>query len=177
MSNAARALAAAATALILTASAAAAQAGTRHEISLEVFGGTAWSFHTPLSVRLPGNALRQTAHYSTRPFADAPYYAYRIGYGTASRGVDAELLHHKLYLENPAPPIEHFEVTHGYNLVTTNARAPVGRWQLRAGVGLVIAHAEGTIAGQPVGRRRTFLGGGYHIVGATTQVSFGRRYP
>jgi hypothetical protein len=144
---------------------------------VELFGGTAWSLRTPLTVRLPGaEPTRQRARYRTRPLADSPYYAYRVGYGTTTHGVDAELLHHKLYLENPAPPVERLEVTHGYNLATAGARAPVGRWQLRAGLGVVIAHAEGRVAGRPVGERRTLLGGGYHVAGVATQLSVGRRY-
>ncbi len=151
----------------------------RHELSAELFAGTAWSLRTPLTVRLPGDrSTTQRARYSTRPFADAPYYAYRVGYGSPARAVEAELVHHKLYLENPAPPVERFEVTHGYNLATATVRAPAGRYQLRAGVGVVVAHAEGRIAGRAVGGvRRTLLGGGYHIAGATMQVAVGRRYP
>ena len=154
-------------------------APARHELSAELFAGTAWSLRTPLTVRLPGDApTTQRARYSTRPFADAPYYAYRVGYGSPARAVEAELVHHKLYLENPAPPIERFEVTHGYNLATANVRAPAGRYQLRVGVGFVVAHAEGRIAGRAVGgERRTLLGGGYHIAGATLQLAVGRRYP
>jgi hypothetical protein len=167
-------------ALFLTfawATASAAQTTGRHESTAELLGGTAWSLRTPLIVRQPGAPrVRLRARYSTRPWRDAPYYAYRVGHGSAQRAIEAELVHHKLYLENPAPPVERFEVTHGYNLATANARAPAGRWQLRLGVGLVVAHAEGRIAGAVLGRRRTFLGGGYHIAGATAQLALGRRY-
>jgi hypothetical protein len=148
------------------------------EIAFELQGGTAWSLPTPLIVRLAGaRPARLRARYSTRPLADAPYYAYRISRGSPGRAVEAELLHHKLYLENPAPPVERFEVTHGYNLATASARVPVGRWFSRVGLGLVVAHAEGRVAGMEVGRRRTWLGGGYHLAGATAQLALGRRYP
>jgi hypothetical protein len=116
-------------ALVALSTAAEAQpAGrARREIAAEFYGGTAWSLRTLLTVRLPGAApTRLRARYATRPLADAPYYAYRASYGTATRAVEAELVHHKLYLENPAPPIERFEVTHGYNLATANVRAPAG---------------------------------------------------
>jgi hypothetical protein len=166
---------------LLIARAAPAQPAApapRHEIFAELYAGTAWSLRTPLTVRLPGAApTTLRARYSTRPFADAPYYAYRVGYGSPARGVEAELVHHKLYLENPAPPIERFEVTHGYNLAMANVRAPAGAYQLRAGLGVVVAHAEGRIGGRPVGERRTRLGGGYHVAGASLQLAVGRRYP
>jgi hypothetical protein len=150
----------------------------RRELSAELFGGAAWSLRSPLTVRLPGEApVTHRARWSTRPLADAPYYAYRVGYGSPARGVEAELVHHKLYLENPAPPVERFEVTHGYNLATANVRAPAGRYQVRAGLGVVVAHAEGRVAGRAVGERRTRLGGGYHLAGVTLQLAAGRRYP
>ncbi len=163
----------------LLASTAGAQPRPR-VVTAELFGGTAWSVPVPLVVRLPDQRIAVTARYETRPFADAPYYAYRVGTGRDGRGMEAELVHHKLYLPDPPPPIEHFESTHGYNLVYANAVAPAAGWQLRLGLGLVVAHPEGRIAGRRVGRRtgraRTLIGGGYHIAGATTQVALGRRY-
>jgi hypothetical protein len=116
----------------------------RREVVLELAGGTAWSLRTPLTVRQPGSApTSQRARYSTRPLADAPYYAYRVSYGTTAHAVEAELVHHKFYLENPSPPVERLEVTHGYNPVMANVRAPAGRLAVRAGLGVVVAHAEG----------------------------------
>jgi hypothetical protein len=139
----------------------------------ELLLGTAWSLPTPLVVRLPGAPpLRVRARWSTRPWRDAPYYAYRAG-----AAVEGELLHHKLYLENPRPPIEHVEVTHGYNLVGASAVRPAGRLTVRVGIGMVVAHAEGTVAGERVGgTRRTFLGRGYHVAGLTAQAAVGRTY-
>ena len=95
--------------------------------------GTAWSLPTPLIIHLPdAPPVRRHARYSTHPWSDAPYYAYRAGGGPMSaRGApaayEAELLHHKLYLDDPTPPIDHFEVTHGYNLVTANVVRPANR--------------------------------------------------
>jgi hypothetical protein len=148
-----------------------------HEAAAELFLGTAWSLPLPLILDMPDQRLAFRAHWSTRPFADAPYYAYRAGILRASRGAELELLHHKLYLENPVAPIEHLEITHGYNLPTANYAMPAGGWQLRLGFGLVVAHPEGRIKGRPVrGARRSLIGGGYHIAGATMQIALGRRY-
>jgi|GEM_PF-453630 len=158
--------------------ASARPAAARREVAVEFAGGTAWSWRTPLTARLPGAAAATLrARYTTRPLRDAPYYAYRVGYGTPARGVEAELVHHKLYLENPRPPVERFEVTHGYNLATANLRAPAAGYVVRVGLGLVVAHPEGRIAGRAVGPVRSRLGGGYHIAGATAQLGVGRRYP
>ena len=162
-----------------------AQAGGRaREAHAEFLLGTAWSLPTPLVIRLPRDApVRLRARYSTRPWSDAPYYAYRAGAGRAAAcgspptAVEGGLLHHKLYLENPAPPVEHFEVTHGYNLASVAAVRPAGRVVVRFGVALVVAHAEGRVAGQRVGgSRRTFLGRGYHLAGLAAELAVGRRY-
>lgn len=82
-------------------------------------------------------------------------YAYRIGRWSGRTAWEAELVHHKLYLENPPPAVQHFEVTHGYNLATANrAWATDRRTVLRVGVGLVIAHPEGRVRGRTPGRTR-----------------------
>ena len=174
-----RALSGALVLLLATKRAGSAQQPPAHEeIAIELQGGTAWSAPTPLIIRMVGEpTVRFRARYSTRPLADAPYYAYRLSRGSRTHAAEVELVHHKLYLENPIPPVERFEVTHGYNLAMANVRAPAGRWQARVGFGLVVAHAEGRIAGATIGRRRTLLGGGYHIAGATTQLAVGRPYP
>lgn len=167
-------------ALLPFAATAGAQAPPR-QLTAEFFMGTAWSLPLPLVIRLPDERVAFRARWSTRPFADAPYYAYRVGGGRHGHAVEAELVHHKLYLENPRPPIEHLEVTHGYNLPMANLAVPMSGATVRVGVGLVVAHAEGRIAGRRVGvargRRRTWLGGGYHLAGVAMQLATGRRYP
>ena len=147
-------------------------------IVAEGFTGSAWSLPIPLTVDARGERWRTLARYATRPFADAPYYSYRVGRSDVNgAGQELEMLHHKLYLQNPGGPVERFEVTHGYNLPTANVTGPGHGWQWRFGVGLVVAHPEGRIAGRELAGAATALGGGYHIAGITTQVSVGRRYP
>jgi len=166
---------------VIEAQSESRQESRPHQATAEFFLGSAWSLPLPLVIRLPGESVALRARYATRPWADAPYYAYRVGGGSRGHAAEAELVHHKLYLTNPRPPIEHFEVTHGYNLALGNLVIPTAGWQVRLGVGLVIAHAEGRVAGRVVGQRagrvRTFLGSGYHVAGVTTQLAFGRRYP
>jgi hypothetical protein len=145
--------------------------------SAEFFIGSAWSLPLPLRLSDAPRSVRIRPRYTTRPFRDAPYYAVRLGHLNDGRGFEAELIHHKLYLENPAPPIDRLEITHGYNLAMINAAGPAGGWQFRAGIGLVIAHPEGRIAGQVItAKERTVLGGGYHVAGGTLQLALGRRY-
>jgi hypothetical protein len=91
--------------------------------------------------------------------------------------LELELVHHKLHIDHPRPPVEHFEVSHGYNLAYMNMARPANGFVVRLGAGLVIAHPEGRIAGLRVGgSRRTLLRGGYHIAGGSFQLGLGRRY-
>jgi hypothetical protein len=91
--------------------------------------------------------------------------------------LELELVHHKLHIDHPRPPVEHVEVSHGYNLAYMNMARPANGFVVRLGAGLVIAHPEGRIAGLRVGgSRRTLLRGGYHIAGGSFQLGLGRRY-
>jgi hypothetical protein len=137
------------------------------------FAGTAWNLPMPLRVEQPGEpALHFKARYRTRPWKGAPYYAYRLGY----EQWEAELVHHKLYLQNPPPEIQHFEVSHGYNLAMVNYARPSCGFVIRLGIGLLIAHPEGRIRGKAVGPVRSLLGGGYHISGISAQLSLAREF-
>lgn len=163
---------------------AAGTAAAQRELerwSVEVFAGTAWSVPTPLVVRQQGEPdLRLRARWETRPWRDAPYYAYRVGRRDRRGAWEAELLHHKLYLANPPAEVQRLEVTHGYNLVTANRVVrPVreDRFLYRLGVGLVVAHPEGRVRGRELRPVRSLLGGGYHVAGGTLHLSAGRRLP
>ncbi|QNF33635.1 hypothetical protein HUW51_13225 [Adhaeribacter swui] len=141
-------------------------------LTAEVFAGTSWSLPTPLRIEQPGqDAIRLRARYHTRPWHGSPYYAYRVGYQKWS----AELVHHKVYLQNPTPDIQHFEVSHGYNLAIISHTLPFRNSPsiFRVGLGLVIGHPEGRIRGQAINPVKSFLGGGYHISGICVQAAVG----
>ncbi len=139
--------------------------------SAEVFTGTAWNLPLPLQFASPGEApLRIRARYRTRPWSGAPYYTLRLGYGKWQ----AELIHHKLYLQNPPPEVEHFEVSDGYNLALVNRTFPARSFAFRAGLGLVIGHPEGSFRGNEVGPVKSLLGGGYQLGGVCLQLAVAR---
>jgi hypothetical protein len=154
-----------------------AQSAPSEGLAAELFTGTAWSLRTPLVVQRAGERRVVRAHWSTRPIEDAPYYSYRVARASVGREIAAEMLHHKLYLENPVPPIDRLEVSHGYNepMFDVTTRGEGFRW--RFGIGVVVAHPEGELGGRPIGPLRTLLGGGYHIAGVSSQLAVGRRYP
>ncbi|MFO7639652.1 MAG: hypothetical protein R6X14_10240 [bacterium] len=155
---------------LLTATAAGA--GWR----LDVSGGSAWNAVTPLVIHQQGqDPLWLAAQYSTRPLADVPYYAVRIGRGGQARW-EFELVHHKLYLDNLPPEIERFQVTHGFNLLSLGRSWPAGPLELRFGTGPMLTHPENTVRGRVFDEGRGILGTGWYISGAGFQFGAGRRW-
>ena len=143
---------------------------------LDLSGGSAWNAVTPLIIRQEGEEpLRLAARYGTRPIADVPYYALRIGRGRTARW-EFELVHHKLYLDNPPPEVERFEVTHGFNLLSLGRSWPAGRLELRFGAGPMLTHPENTVRGQEFDETRGILGTGWYISGVGVQFGAGHRW-
>ena len=146
------------------------------QVTVEAFGGTAYSLPTPLRITQSGSPpLRFTAHWSTRPLSGSPYYAWRITWWKVNRGWAVDFVHHKVYLENNPPEVERFEVTHGYNLLTVARRWRRGGFGYGLGAGVVIGYPETTVRGQTQPAEGGLLGGGYHLAGATLLVGAGER--
>lgn len=144
--------------------------------SFELFAGSAHSFPTHLTVRQTGEPeLSLTARYATRPWSQAPYYAYRIGRWGRRGAWEIGLIHHKLYLTNAPAEIERFEVSHGYNLLCVGRALPWRGFILRVGAGAVIAFPETTIRGRLNEGTGGLLGSGYHLAGPTAALGVGRR--
>jgi hypothetical protein len=80
--------------------------------------------------------LLQNAKYHTEPFNESPYYAWRLAKWSKNRAWEFELVHHKLYLSNPPAEVQHFEVSHGYNLITINRAWLLRGFIWRFGAGL-----------------------------------------
>ena len=142
------------------------------EWRLEALTGTAHNFTTPLTLRQTGQPdFRMDAHYGTRPFTGAPYYSARVSWWKGSSGWEVQLLHHKLYLDNPSPEVSHLEISHGYNLVTVNRAWERWGLLLRGGAGFVYTFPETTVRG----RKRPVLG--YDFSGFTAAAAVGGRWP
>jgi hypothetical protein len=166
----ARQLAVAAVACALWLAPASAQA----QITFEFFMGSAVNLHTPLTIEQEGYPdISFNAHYSVRPLADRMYYAARLGFWKkdADAGWLIELLHHKLYLENPPPDVQHFEVTHGYNMLTFNRGWRRGQWMFLAGGGIVVPHTNSEVRG--LGRS---IDAPYTLAGVAFQGAANRRF-
>lgn len=138
------------------------------QTTLTVFMGS--SAHAPLAVvfdlKDQDNVYINKPQWETKPFYEAPYYSIRVGHGRW----DVELIHDKMYLMNPEDPIEHFEVSHGYNLLLLNRAHGDGPITWRTGLGIVVAHPESTVAGKKLGYGYELMNG-FHISGPAGQVS------
>ena len=132
--------------------------------------GGAKSFSTNLEIdQSPFPKFKFDADYETRPFEDAIYYGYRVSRQNKKHAWEVEFLHHKIYLTNNPPEIQHFEVSHGYNMLFLNHAWIFGPNYIRAGAGPVISHAESEIRG-------LWFASDYEISGFVGQGAFGRRF-
>jgi hypothetical protein len=152
--------------LLITPVTAAAQ------VTVEYFQGTALNLPTPLTIeQAEFPDISVTADYSVRPLDDIFYYALRVGYWREDAGWVVELLHHKIYLENPPADVQSFEVTHGYNMLTLNRGWRRGSTTFLVGAGPVIPHTNSTIRG-----RHRPITAPYTLAGVAFQGAIGRRF-
>ena len=92
------------------------------------------------------------------------------------RAWELELVHLKIELTNPSSEVQHFEVSHGYNLFTVNRSWKQRKFIFRLGGGIVISHPESTVRGKSLSWDKGILNKGYYVSGATVQVDVGRRF-
>ena len=149
-----RALSAEADSTTVNAPAVEASAESASETALpiiwtgEFFFGGAASFPTKLTVRqLDHPAIDVHARYEVRPLDFPLYFSWRIARWQGDRAWAVQLIHHKLYLRDPPPEIQYFNVSHGYNLLTVDRLWRKYGAVLGAALGVVIAHPENEVRG------------------------------
>lgn len=145
---------------------------------LEIFyPGSALNLPTELTIQQNGQEkITLVAEYDTKPFKESPYYAFRVGKWNKKSAWEVELVHHKLYLENPPEEIQHFEISHGYNLITLNRAWKVKGFIIRIGGGIVLAHPETVVRGKRLGGYSKKLIDGFYISGPTFQAAIARTF-
>lgn len=147
--------------------------------SFEAATGGAYQFPMPLTIRQSGYPdIHMTAHYDTRPFSPPPYYVLRLGKWTENQAWEAQMIHHKLYMNNTTDEVPRFMVTNGYNLLTVNhAWLTKKDFIWRVGAGFVLAHPESTIRGQKFSETGgTLNDGGYYVAGPTGMIGIEKRF-
>jgi hypothetical protein len=166
-------------ALALIAALTPAAPRAQEEWSAQFLVGGALNLPMPLTIRQSGQPdLRITARYASRPFTPPIYYGVLLGRRSGGAEWTVELLHQKLYLENPPPEVQKFSVSHGYNLVTVSRgwRLADGLWT-RAGLSAVIAHPESTVRGLKLDEGGGILGTGQYLSGIGIDATLEKRFP
>ena len=136
--------------------------------AFEALIGDAYNFHSSTRIEHEATGRRHwDGNYETRGLEGPLHYAWRIARWRDDAAWELQLLHHKLYLQDPQPPIEALSVSHGFNIITINRAMRFGPWRARVGVGPVVTHAEARIAG-------TSYDGPYELAGAAFLVGGGR---
>jgi hypothetical protein len=141
------------------------------QVTVEYFMGSALNVPTPLTISQDGFPdISTTGHYAVRPFEGRMYYVLRVGFWQEDTGWLVELLHHKLYLEDPPEHVDAFEVTHGYNMITINRGWRPGGFTVLAGGGAVIPHSNSIVRGQ-----ERHINAPYTFAGVAGQVAAGKQ--
>lgn len=172
--------------------------GVCFEYSAALQIGNAWNAPEYLTIVAddPTTASYDQISFHTQPetrgLTTSPvYYSVRFGAWKEQEGLEIELLHQKIFLNNVAdlPEIDRFEVTHGYNMVMLNKvfeTESATRW--RIGAGTIASYPSITINGQskppkadggdPLSWLRSYYWGGYALqLGAEkTLLQWGRHH-
>ena len=147
------------------------------DFTLELMGGTALNFPTPLTVRQSGQPdLQLSANYDTKPFGPyTPYYAWRTSLWDHDQAWEFGQVHHRIFLTNPPPEIQVFAIHFGYNYFFLGHAWKRGGLIYHLAVGPVITNPENTVRGQKLHTTGTGLfDAGYDFSGIGAEASISK---
>ena len=166
-------------AMWVTCALVAASSSSAIELSsFEFMLGDAWNLDTTLSVEQRGYpSIDLAANYETRPFEKPLYWAFRFGFNRRERGAwELQFVHHKIHLTNTTEEIQHFEITHGLNVVTVNRTFETLPVAMRVGGGFIIAHPESVVRGLSWYDEGGIFDSGYHLTGPAILGGVGKHF-
>lgn len=136
------------------------------EWSFEVHVGEVFNVPLPLSIVQNGYPkINMTARFRTEAFTPPIYWDWRISHWKGQRSWELEVIHQKLYLKNTTSEVQKFNISHGFNLLMINRGFDKGKFRLRTGAGIVLAHPESKIRGMEFGNTSDDFDMGYFISG------------
>lgn len=142
----------------------------------QAFTGAPLNFPTSLTITQEGRPdLEHDADWESRPFEQPLYWALRLRWQREADGFELQLLHHKMYLENPPAAIEHFEVTHGFNILTVNYMRRTRPVHWRLGAGVTMPNTFATIGGELSDVHDYSIGGPAFLAGGGSELALTRR--
>jgi len=136
-------------------------------------GGLAFNVPVRLSIEQAGlPEIRTRARFETRSLEPPIHWIVRVErYAGTSRWA-IELMHHKLYLTDPPADIGHFEISHGFNVVSLIRGWTWARMDVGLGAGAIFGHPENTVRGKRLEPDGVI--GGYYLSGPALHASAGR---
>lgn len=144
--------------------------------SVELFMGVPYNFKTNLKIEQDDYPdINLKANYYSEPFVSPFYGSIRLGAMKENMGLEIESIHQKLYLKNTTEEIQRFSISHGYNIITINAKYQ-NKFVYHAGVGIVLAHAESTIREEKLEETKGLLNMGYYVTGPAFNLSVQKRF-
>lgn len=144
---------------------------------LEINGGLPYNIPMPLIIKQSGHPTITTwARYYSEPLRLPVYWDIKLLKQKESVVYELELMHHKLYLQNNPPDVQHFGISHGFNLLFFNRSDIKKQYTFRYGGGVIIAHPESEIRGKKFGDAVDPYDLGYYITGPVVQVAISKYF-
>ena len=139
-------------ALLIIALLAGLQATAHAQTSVSLYTGTSFTHRSDLQIQMPStasDAIFRHVSWAARPFAQAPYYGYRLTHyfeNSSHLGFSLDYTHYKIYARtgrivpvegiwngvqvNESAPlsrrVQDFNISHGVNMITANV---LYRWR------------------------------------------------
>lgn len=152
---------------------------SQHRFILEILPGAAYILPSSLTIHQEGfEDIQFSAKYRVDPFRFPVYYSIRAGRQiTESLTLELEFNHLKVYLDNNPPEIQNFSISHGYNQFWFGILQIFKHFDLRAGLGPVIAHPENTVRNMKhISSDGGLFDNGYYLDGITSQLAIQKRF-
>lgn len=115
--------------------------------SFELHGGVVYNLPLPLVIRQEGQPVIRIkkALYASEPLNDPYYWDWRFSRWKNHKSIEFEAIHHKIYLLNKPAEVQHFGISHGYNMLMVNRGWERNHNIFRVGLGSVLIHPESTV--------------------------------
>ena len=123
----------------------------KSEWSFEANLGFPLNISHPITIKQDGyKDLNFKAHFDSKPFEQPFFYVYRFSKWNNNKGWQLEMMHQKLYLNNPPKEVQYFSITHGYNLIMLSRAFKISLIKendfiISVGTGIILAHSENMI--------------------------------
>ncbi len=145
--------------------------------SFELHGGIVYNYPLPLVFRQSGQPdIRiQKALFYSEPLNDPFYWDWRFSRWRKNKAFEFEAIHHKIYLLNKPSEVQHFGISHGFNILSFNRAWQKKHYILRVGAGSILVHAESTVRGKEYYVGPGFNLKGYRVRGALINLAIAKR--